>query len=67
MNNYASLFVFDGNLELKSWLFSLSGSAHCCPEHFGWVCYAEFYVNKFFFNFKKWLLHHEAMKINGGW
>ena len=21
MNNYASLFVFDGNLELKSWFF----------------------------------------------
>lgn len=54
----------DGKLELKSRLFSLSGSIHCCPESFGQLCCFEFYVNKIFsFNFKKWLLCHcEAIK-----
>jgi hypothetical protein len=32
MNNYASLFVFDGDLELKSWLF-LSLALHTAAQN----------------------------------
>lgn len=55
MNNYVPLFASDGNVALQSWpfpslalilAFSLSDSAHCCPEYFGQVCCAGVYVNQ---------------------